>query len=157
MRCLRTAPTVTAPIPRRTFQSFGALRNLPCATGRSVRSIFGCGIDLRVSNKVGARASGPHLALLLDTLGKMRAGGPRSNLRRSACMRRIDSLFVIPDALARSGMTSASEWRRALACGRASMAAASISYRAFRIQRDVIVSSRQSVRRPCDPMSIETS
>jgi|GEM_PF-4216245 len=90
MRCLRTAPIVTAPIPRRTFQSFGALRNLPCATRRSVRSIFGGRIDLCVSNKVGARASGPHLALLLDVLGKMRAGGPRSNLQRLVRMRRID-------------------------------------------------------------------
>jgi len=55
-----------------------------------MRAIFGCRIDLRVSMKVRSAGLRPALALLLDTLGKMRGGAPRSNLQAPVCMRRID-------------------------------------------------------------------
>ena len=88
---VRLSPSsLTTPIVCRTFQSFGALRNLPCAAERSMRAIFGCRIDLRVSMKVRSAGLRPALALLLDTLGKMRGGAPRSNLQAPVCMRRID-------------------------------------------------------------------
>ncbi len=35
-----------------------------------IRAVAGCGIDFRVSNKVGARASGPHWRNILKDLKK---------------------------------------------------------------------------------------
>ena len=65
--------SLATPTVCRTFQSFGALRNLPCAARQSVRAPFRCGISLRLSNKVGARASGPLWRFCLKDLAKCRA------------------------------------------------------------------------------------
>ncbi len=62
--------SLATPTVCRAFQSFGALRNLPCAARETVRALFRCRISLRLSNKVGARASGPLWRVCLKSLRK---------------------------------------------------------------------------------------
>jgi hypothetical protein len=96
LRCSQlTTPTVC-----RTFQSFGALRNLPCADARSVSAIWRCGISSRVCNTIGARRSVAHTALVLGAVDEMRGGAARSNLQTAARILWIDPWTA--DALAGS-------------------------------------------------------
>jgi hypothetical protein len=92
----------TNPADRvRTFQSFGRLRNLPCADRQILSSTFCCRISLRLSNKIGARASGPHRRFCLIHLEKCGAE-PRAPIWRLRCVRiDLDAtlFFVSPNAL----------------------------------------------------------
>ena len=76
--------SLTTPTVCRAFQSFGALRNLPCAARETVRSIFGCRISSRVSHKVGARASDPLWRVCLKSLRKC---GPEARAPTCECWR----------------------------------------------------------------------
>ena len=102
----------------RTFQSFGALRNLPCATESSVcadsmRRIGFCAVFDFVSvfrfcawieraripafSRQGLLASSPRSPgagvgkLERATPSRMRRGAPRSNLRAPVCLKRLEA------------------------------------------------------------------
>ena len=106
--------SLATPTVCRAFQSFGALRNLPCAARETVRSIFGCRISSRVSHKVGARASGPLWRVCLKSLRKCgpEARAPTCEGLR-VCGGEIDSWTA--------GVLAGGprEWRRAMIFARA--------------------------------------